>query len=143
MQFRLICLLCLFFVSSTAFSQRLDSLDVRARHRADTSGFSPNERGRWFIYNSYLAPLGKDSAIIEVVIRHDKNIDWNQFQLIGRIKERRFVPKDQQVIRFLLVLDGYQLKIDIEGRCFVRLDSGQLPAQDPVILPFRVNYRKN
>jgi hypothetical protein len=123
MQFRPICLLILTFAYSASFSQRLDSLDFKARNRADTSGFSVNLRDGWTIYNSYLAPSGRDSAIMEVIVRHDKNMNWSEFQYIGRIRDRRFIPREQQVIPFLLVLDGYQLKIDREGKCYVRLNS--------------------
>jgi hypothetical protein len=133
-------LLMIICVGYASFAQ---DMDTKARNQADTTNFSPNKADGWTIYNSFLKQVSSDSVLIEVIVRHNRNINWMQYQYIGYIKNSAFVPIQQQEIKFYLLNDRYKLKIDYNGRCYICLDSGQLPPRDPVIIPFRALYRRS
>jgi hypothetical protein len=109
---------------------------------ADTSRFSVNKNDGWQIFNSYVTTNGTDSILFDVIIQHDKSINWQQEQYIGRIKEQTVQPGKEQVVISYLMSDQYQLRILKNGKCYLRLFSGSLPADNPVILPLRFLYKK-
>jgi len=109
---------------------------------ADSSCIVVNMKAGWMFLTSYLTPIKSDSVMIEMIVRHDKTIDWTQEQLVGRIKTTSMLPKVSQVVMFSLINNVYQLHIDINGRCYLKLASGELPDADPVILPVRAVYKR-
>jgi hypothetical protein len=128
------------------FGQRGDlksrTSDVVTRSKADTSRFSADKTTGWSLYNSYVEPIGKDSVLLEVIIRHDRNIKWEQFQYFGRITDRKMLPAQTQEVKYFLITDEYVLKVEANGHCSISLSDGQLPPRDPVILPIRIVYKR-
>ena len=110
---------------------------------ADSSYIAVNKKAGWQFFSSYLTPVKADSVMIEMVVQHDRTSDWNQEQLVGRIKSTSMLPKVSQTVSFSLISDVYQLRVEPNGRCYLRLVSGSLPDSDPVILPVRAKYKKN
>jgi len=109
---------------------------------ADSTNFSVNSRAGWQLFNSYVVPINTDSATIEIIIQHDRTIDFTQEQLVGYIKRKESFPKANQNVSFSLISDVYQLRIDPNGRCYLRLTTGSLPDGDPVIIPVRAVYKR-
>jgi len=110
---------------------------------ADSSYIAVNIKADWRFLASYLTTIKTDSVMIEMIVQHDRTIDWNQEQLVGRIKSTSMLPKASQTVSFSLISDVYQLRVEPNGRCYLRLVSGSLPDSDPVILPVRAKYKKN
>ena len=109
---------------------------------ADSSYIAVNKRAGWQFLTSYLTPIKSDSVMIEMIVQHDKTIDWTQEQLVGRIKSISMLPKISQTVLFNLIENVYQLRIEPNGKCYLRLATGTLPDVDPVIIPIRATYRR-
>lgn len=116
--------------------------DILARASADSSYFAINKKAGWGQYNSYLTPIRTDSVMLETIVQHDKTIDWKQEQCIGKIKSNDMKPKTSQIVSFNLISNTYQLRIEPNGKCYLRLTSGSLPDGDPAIVPVRAVYKK-
>jgi hypothetical protein len=129
-------------LNSIAHAQALDSMDKVSRSRADSSFFSVNAAGDWSLYQAYAKPSDGGSVSLEMILRHSNSVDWKQDQYVGMLRKKSLIPKQEREIPFNRGLDAYHLRIDRQGRCFVKLVNGQLPAADPVIIPFKVNYQK-
>jgi hypothetical protein len=108
---------------------------------ADSSYIAVNRKNGWLFMSSYLSSMGPDSVLIEMIVHHDRTIDWKQEQLVGRIKPTNLLPKSSQTLPFNLIYDTYQLRIEPNGKCFLRLITGSLPDGDPVIVPVRAVYK--
>jgi len=113
----------------------------RALATADTTNFSVNQRNGWQLFNSYVTPVKTDSVIVEIIVQHDRIIDWTQEQLVGRIKSTSMLPKTSQTVSFNLIENVYQLRVEPNGQCYLRLATGTLPDGDPVIVPVRAVYK--
>jgi hypothetical protein len=110
---------------------------------ADSSNFSVNSKEGWLLYNSCLTSLKSDSILLELILQHDRNISWESEQLVGKIKTSSYFPRYGQTVGFNLLLNNYKLRIDNNGKCFLRLDVGSLPDDaDSVIIPVRAYYKK-
>jgi len=136
---KLILLVAILLTCNMTFAQKQPK--ALALATADTTNFSVNSRAGWQLYNSYVAPIKQDSVTIEMIIQHDRTIDWKQEQLIGHIKSGNLLPKTGQTLSFRLITDVYQLRIEPSGRCYLRLATGSLAAGDPVIIPVRGLYK--
>lgn len=112
-----------------------------AKASADSSYIAVNKRGGWQFLASYLTPINTDSVMIEMIVQHDRTIDWTQEQLVGRIKSISMRSKTSQIVSFSLMSDIYQLRVEPNGRCYLRLATGTLPDGDPVIIPVRAVYK--
>lgn len=123
----------------SSFNEMSAQNHSRALATADTTNFSV--RNGWQLFNSYVAPVKTDSVIIELIVQHDRTIDWKQEHLVGRIKPANLLPKNSQTLPFNLIYDTYQLRVEPDGRCYLRLASGSLPDGDPVIVPVRAVYK--
>jgi zona occludens toxin (predicted ATPase) len=108
---------------------------------ADSSFIAVNKKAGWRFLASYITPMATDSAMIEMVVRHDKSIDWTQEQPVGRIKRTHFLPATGQTLMFSVMDCRYQLRIEPNGRCYLRLYAGTLPDDDPLIVPVRAVYK--
>lgn len=108
---------------------------------ADTSHFSPNRADGWQLLNSYIAPLGKDSAQIELILQHPNNINWSQLQLVGAIKSSSLEPSGAVDGAFFILDNQYQLKIAPTGKCYLKLLNGGAPADSLAVIPLRVIYK--
>jgi len=132
-------LLCFGELSAQNNSKELAKAVEKAS--ADSSYIAVNKKSGWQFFSSYLTPVKADSVMIEMVVQHDRTSDWNQEQLVGRIKSTSMLPKVSQTVSFSLISDLYQLRVEPNGRCYLRLVSGSLPVGDPVILPIRAKYK--
>jgi len=115
--------------------------NVRAQELADTSKFVPNRPGAWSMYSSYLAAAGPDSVSLEAVVSHNRNADWSQYQRFGRISDKKLWPMNTVEARYYLLTDAYDIKVEKDGQCFIKLSVGQLPSNDPVVLPIRITFK--
>lgn len=113
----------------------------RALATADTTNFSVNKKNGWLLFNSHVAIYNTDSVMIGLIIRHDRNLNLKEEQLVGQLKAKSMFPKTDQSLLIDLQEATYRLHIDIRGRCFLQLVSGTLPDEDSVTLPLRAIYR--
>ncbi len=109
---------------------------------ADSSHFSVNYVDGWQLFNSYVAAYAADSVQLEIIIQHNNTIDWTQEQYVGKVKTASFVPHVAQSLSFNLITAYYILRIDTQGKCYLRLSSGAAPAVNPAIIPVNVIYKK-
>jgi len=136
---KLIFFVAISFICNLTFAQKHNH--GMAIETADTTNFKVNYQSGWLIYNSYVAPINADTIALEMIVQQKRAIDWKQDQLIGRIKLDSMFPKTSQVISFMLMFDEYLLRVESNGRCYLRLTKGTIPDGDPVILPIRVKYK--
>lgn len=99
-----------------------------------------NKQAGWHFLTSYLTPARPDSVMIEMIVQHDRAIDWKQEQLVGRIKQASMFPKTSQTVSFMLMFDEYLLRVESNGRCYLQLAKGSTDG-DPVIIPVRAKYK--
>jgi len=130
------------FSFGETFAQNSPKDIALARATADSSYFSVNKRAGWGLFSSYVAPVNTDSVIIEMIVQHDRTIDWKQEQCVGRIKSNSLLPAASQTVSFRLIDNVYQLRVEPNGRCYLRLTYGSLPDADPVIIPVRAVYKR-
>lgn len=131
----------LWFGGLSAQNNSKELAKALAKASADSSHIAVNKKAGWQFFSSYLTPIKADSVMIEMVVQHDRAIDWKQEQLVGRIKSTSMLPKASQTISFSLIFDVYQLRVEPNGKCYLRLASGSLPNGDPVIVPVRAVYK--
>jgi hypothetical protein len=134
------CMMFAFFLMSMVL--RAQDADSAALAAADTTNFSRNADGDWQLYNSYVAPQGTDSVIVQLILQHDNSINWSEEQNVGRIKDIGLFPSAERQIPFFLGEINYQIRIDTAGECYLKIVSGDPPVDDPVVLPFTVIYNK-
>jgi|WetSurMetagenome_2_1015567.scaffolds.fasta_scaffold13975_2 hypothetical protein len=116
---------------------------AQALAAADTINFSVNKKEGWMLYNSCLTLQKSDSILIELILQHDRNINWEAEQEVGRIRSDSFYPKYEQTVTFNLLFNIYKLRIDKNGKCYLYLAQGSLPDEsDQVIIPVRAFYKK-
>jgi len=133
-------LLC--FGEISAQNNSKDLAKAFAKASADSSYIAVNKKGGWQFLTSYLTPIRTDSVMIEMIVQHDKKtIDWTKEQLVGRIKPTNLLPKNSQTLPFNLIYNTYQLRVEPNGRCYLRLASGSLPDANPIIIPVRAVYK--
>jgi len=113
-----------------------------AKASADSSYIAVNKKAGWQFLTSYLTPIKSDSVMIEMIVQHDKTINWSQEQLVGRIKSTSMIPRRSRTISFNLIENVYQLRVEPDGKCYLWLGSGSLPDADPVIIPVRATYKR-
>lgn len=128
------------FVSPDS-SLRLRLNHVRSQALADTSKFVPNRATDWSLFNAYASTAGQDSVVLETVIEHNRNLDWKVYQVFGRITDKRLWPRQEQEVPFKLLTDAYSIKVETNGLCSIRLMGGQLPPNDPVVLPISITFK--
>jgi len=44
----------------------------------DTTQIAVNKLGGWQFVSPYLTPIGQDSVMIEMILQHDRTIDWKK-----------------------------------------------------------------
>ncbi|MTK53886.1 hypothetical protein [Paludibacter sp.] len=110
---------------------------------ADTTHIAVNKRGGWLFVSPYLTPISTDSVRIEMILQHDRTIDWKQKQLVGHITRRELLPVNGQAVDFSLVISQFRIYIEPDGRCYLQQISGKLPDDDPLAIPVRAVYARN
>ncbi len=108
---------------------------------ADSSRFSVNNNGGWQLFNSYVNQVAADTVQFELIVQHNNNLSWSQEQYVGKIKQSQLLPNTGQNLPFNLGSDAYTLRIESNGKCYLRFLSGTLPASDPVVLFLKVFYK--
>jgi hypothetical protein len=116
--------------------------DSAALAAADTTRFSVNGSEGWLLYNSYVVAHGTDSVELELVIRHDNNINWQEEHYIGKIKFEGLIPQTSQTIDYYLMSDQFAVRLDTTGKCYLKFVSGAVPSANPVVIPIRLIYKK-
>jgi hypothetical protein len=130
------------FIITVTGSKLLAQTDFSAAMaNADTSRFSANKKDGWLLFDSYVSAWQTDSAQLELLIQHANTINFKQEQLIGKIKYPALKPGKEQSAVFSIVGNTYQLRIDNNGKCYLKFMNGGLPYADPVVLPIRVYYK--
>lgn len=140
MKFKIILCFLLSF-SGYAYQANAQVQHDEAIAKADSSSFAINKTGGWKLFNSYMAKIIPDSVQFELIIQHANNINWREEQYIGRVKKRSLSPKAGKMLFFSLINCTYRLRVDDDGKCYIKLEAGVLPINDPVILPFKVFYK--
>ncbi len=132
----------LLFLLSIAIDKSFAQSESAALAVADTSGFSVNQKDGWSLFNSYVNLYNADSVQMELIVQHGNNIEWREEHFLGTIKDAAFLPKTNQNILYHLLSDEFMLRIDTEGKCYLRLSSSSLPTKNPVVIPIKVYYKK-
>ncbi len=135
-------ILTLFLVQSATIKTfgQVDSI-AAALAVADTTEFSVNNNDGWQLFNSYVINNGTDSVQFEVILRHNRNIKWYDEQYIGKIKKGSFFPKNPQLIFYDLPGSRYQIRIENNGKCYLKLVAGNPPDEAEVTIPIIVKYK--
>jgi hypothetical protein len=128
-----------FFFMSIKSSAQNDSAAFAA---ADTSNFGVNISSDWQLYNSFVGTSDPDSIELAIVIRHANNLNWNNEQCVGRVKIDSLLPSAAQTISFNLIYTIYSVRIETDGKCYLKFVSGTPPDTDPAIIPVRIKYSK-
>ncbi len=131
-----------FFATQTkAQTDSTSQTDSIAFAAADTSRFSPNIDEGWQLFNSYVTNLQNDSARLELIIQHTNNINWTVDQYVGVISDSSLIPSEEQDVPFSLLTNNYNLRIDTAGKCYIRFVNGDLPTDDPFVIPLKLIYK--
>jgi hypothetical protein len=131
-------LLPVLFMAKSAVAQNHDAILANA----DSSHFSINKKDGWQLYNSYVTPYHSDSVQLELVIRQSNTIDWNAEQYVGKIKGAGLFPGTAQTLSFYLIQVEYALRVETNGKCYLRLVKGNPAGTDPAMVPVQVFYKK-
>ena len=107
----------LLFICSVNFAQD----HKKALAAADSSNFSVNNKEGWKLYNSCLMLISPDSIMIGLILQNDCSIDLATEQMIGSIKSGKFFPDANRILSFKLITDTYQLRVDKNGKCFLKM----------------------
>ena len=114
-----------------------------AIENADTTNFSINKEQSWSLYSSYISAESSDSCHLELVFEHANSLDWNNFQYFGKIKSYVFFPAETLIVNIQLLENVYALKIDNEGKCYIKFISGIYPQASNVVLPIQLNFKRS
>jgi hypothetical protein len=137
-------ILTLFLVLSATIKTfgQVDSSIAAALAAADTTEFSVNKNDGWQLFNSYVINNGTDSVQFEVILRHNRNIKWYDEQYIGKIKKGSFFPRNPQLIFYNLAECRYQIRIEKNGKCYLKLVAGNPPpGEAEITIPIIVKYK--
>lgn len=126
---------------SATFAQS-DNDRNKALASADTSYFSVNKKEGWQLYNSYASNVVADSTQLEVILQHDAGINWQNSNYIGKLKGTAFKPQTTRLAQFTWITTVFEVQINTDGNCYMRLVSGPLPQGNPVVIPVRMVYKK-
>jgi hypothetical protein len=134
----LLALVCIICNDNSACAQN----HTAAITNADTTNFIANGKDGWQLFNSFVATQGVDSIRLELIIQHDNNITWMEEQYIGRIKTSSLRPSKNQTITFTLVPSNYSIKVQDDGKCYLKFIKGALPYNSSFIIPLKVIFKK-
>lgn len=123
-----------------SYAQRDDSM---AMSKADTLRFFANTKEDWNLFNSYLTQATPDSVSFEVIIQQAKTINWKTEQYFGKIKDKKLLPVKEQNIVYHLLNDSYAIRIEEEGKCYIKFLDGLPPSNTPTVLPIKINYKND
>jgi hypothetical protein len=134
----------LFFISVWMLLGGFLSAQTRAKAfeagSADTTYIAVNKSAGWQFVSPYLTPVGNDGVRIEMIVQHDRSLDWKKKQPVGRITRRNLWPVSKQEVVFNLLVCQFRIYIEPDGRCYLQQVSGTLPDDDPLAIPVRAVY---
>lgn len=110
---------------------------------ADTSAFSVNKAGNWLLYNSFIEAKGSDSVRLELILSHENPVNWSEEVYVGKIRQQSFYPLSTQVMTYQLLFSHWELRIDKQGRCYLKKLDGILPEDAYFTIPLTITYKKN
>ena len=116
--------------------------DSIARATADTTNFSINIENGWKIYNSYVNVNENDSVDLELIIEHENPYNWTVDYFFGRIKMTDAHPISNRVLLCDLINRKFQIRVEQNGKCYIRQISGPIPTDLSFVLPIKVVYNK-
>lgn len=134
--------LLLAFLSNILVTESFSQDHSAAFAAADSSFFSVNVPGGWKLFNSHMSLWGTDSVQLELTVQHENTINWREEQFAGKIKTAAFIPRQVQTVLFNLMTDIYALRIDQQGKCFLRMIQGPDPDKQVVVIPVKLSYKK-
>lgn len=137
---QLIILTCILVITGIGKAQAQNNAQAIAA--ADSSRFSINSGGGWQLYNSYVAQHNTDSVRLELIVQHANNIVWNNEQYVGKIKMASLQPATDRTISFSLLNDVYTVRVETNGKCYLKLSAGSVPSGTMTVLPVFIYYRK-
>jgi hypothetical protein len=108
---------------------------------ADSTRFSVDLNGGWQLFNSHVNQYHTDSAVIELIVQHNNNVNWYQPQYVGKIKYNPLKPDTDQNILFNLLYSTYRILIKKNGKCYITFVSGSMPANNPAVIPLKAYYK--
>lgn len=108
----------------------------------DSAVFEPNTSTGWTIYSYYFHKDTADSVDFEIILKHASDIQyWTNEQYSGTIKGS-FIPATEQVLRYYLLLNNlWSLRIAKDGKCYLNVVTGHVPAGNTVVIPIKVEYK--
>lgn len=108
----------------------------------DSAVFEPNASSGWTIYSYYFHKDTPDSVDFEIIVKHAPDIQyWTNEQYIGTIKGS-FIPATEQVLRYYLLLNNrWNLRITKDGKCYLNVVTGHVPAGNTVVIPIKIKYK--
>lgn len=109
---------------------------------ADTTNFIANAKEGWQLFNSYVATQDADSIQIELIIQHENNINWMDEQCIGAIKTASLRPTEGISIVFPFSMSNYSLRVENDGKCYLKFINGALPYESPFVISTKVIFKK-
>jgi len=112
-----------------------------AMAHADSSRFSPNSQGGWQLLNSFVASVNTGNAQLELIVQNNNPVNWGRLQLLGTIKGAMLIPSKPVSVTFNILRNQYQVNINSDGRCYVKLLNGSPPSASPAVIPLRVVYK--
>jgi hypothetical protein len=116
-------------------------INAAAIANADSSRFSPNSQGGWQLLNSFVATAGAGNAQLELIIQNATATNLGQSQFLGTIKGANLFPSTPVSLTFNILKNQYQINIQSDGRCFIKLLNGSPPPSNPTVIPLRVIYK--
>ncbi len=116
--------------------------NLQALAMADTTRFSVNQSGGWELYNSWINPVGADSIRIELILQHANNINWNEFQYVGSLRQLAFAPTLSRTAELILVQRSFLLRLDPDGKCYLRQTIGLPPEGSMAVIPVNIQVKK-
>jgi len=136
----------LLLIVGGAMAQNQAEISKRAfdKSTADSSHIAVNIKGGWQSLISHLTALKQDSVLLELVVGWPQaETDLTREQLVGRIMQRDMLPAKPQLVLFRFIRSEYALRIEPNGRCYIRLVKGTPPKSDQQVIPIRAKYKRN
>jgi hypothetical protein len=116
-------------------------INAAAIANADSSRFSPNLQGGWQLLNSFVGTVSTGNAQLELIVQNANLVNLGQLQFLGTIKGPGLFPSNPVSLTFNILKNQYQINIQSDGRCYIKLLNGSPPSSNPIVIPLRVIYK--
>lgn len=109
----------------------------------DTTYLAVNKAEGWSITGSYVKKEDSSLVVLEMIVRHARVIDWTIPNYVARITQRQAWPDKPRNLHFWAMKTKYLIMVQPDGRCYLKLEEGDLPDGDQVVVPIRIEYSGN